>query len=133
MNHHLNQAAHNQDFHDCIVKEFSTKFYDWKITTLFYTSLHLLKALGEKRGINIGTTHQDIEQNCNPDRNNCKMSLSKTAWKNYKSLYRYAHTARYEGITDVHTFEILMHNDYQYCLLHIADFKKYVQGQGLPI
>ena len=133
MQHHLDQASHNQDFHDCIAREFSTKFYDWKITTLFYTALHLLKALGDKRGINIGSTHQDIEQNCNPDRHNCKMAINKNAWKDYKSLYRYSHTARYEGITDVSTFETMMQNDYQYCKIHINSFKKYLKGQGLPI
>ncbi len=88
MQQHLDQAAHNQDFHDCIQKNFTTKFFDWKITILFYTAIHLLKALAAKRGINIGETHQDIEKNVNPDRPNAKMMITKNAWREYKSLYR---------------------------------------------
>lgn len=133
MQQHLDQATHNEEFHNCIVKEFADKFYDWKITTIFYTSLHLLKALADKRGINIGSTHQEIEQNCNPKRHNCSMPINDKAWKNYKALYRYSHTARYEGITDIKTFEQIMSINYTFCLIHIDELKKYLRGKGLPI
>lgn len=133
MQQHIEQAVHNQDFHDCIEHQFSTKFFDWKITALFYIALHYLKALAAHRSIDIGQTHQDIEKNVNPDRHNAKMRISRNAWKEYKNLYRYSHTARYEGITDVTTFERLKQIDHGYCLTHLDNFKKYLRGQGLSI
>ncbi len=133
MQQYLEQAAHNEDFHDCIVQQFPTKFYDWKITSLFYSAIHLLKALAASKNINIGSTHQDIEQSCNPDRHGNKMAVSKNAWRDYKAMYRYSHTARYEGITDIETFEKLKKLDYSMCIQHMRKFKQYLKGQGLPI
>lgn len=131
MQEHIDQAKHNQTFHDCIQKEFESRFFDWKITSLFYIALHCLKALASKKGIEIGQTHQDIERNVNPERNNAKMRITKNAWNDYKSLYRYSHTARYEGITDIITFEKLKEIDHSYCLQHLERFKNYIKGQGL--
>lgn len=128
---HIKQARHNKEFHDCIDKEFPSRFCDWKITVLFYTALHYLKALAEKRTIDIGETHYDIEHNVNPDRNGRKMMISKGAWKNYKALFRYSQTARYEGITDFDTYNKIKEIDYKQSLIHLENFKKYIEGQGL--
>jgi hypothetical protein len=67
---HVNQAAHNQHFHDVISSNFPNQFTDWKITVLFYITIHSLKALAAQRKIDIGTTHFDIELSVNPDRPN---------------------------------------------------------------
>lgn len=116
------------------VKVFSEKYYDWKITSLFYTAIHYLKALALKKGIDIGQTHHEIEQNVNPDRHNCSMRIKKGAWLEYKSLLQYSRTSRYDGIeTDFETFEEIMKIDYQYCLTHLENFKKYIKSQGLEI
>lgn len=79
MDRFLNQALHNEEFHKCICENFSDKFYDWKIATLFYTAIHYLKALALKKGIDIGQTHHEIELNVNPDRNNSSMRITKNA------------------------------------------------------
>ena len=133
MKQHLDQANHNQDFHDCIETQFTGQFYDWKITVLFYVAIHYLKAFASKKGIDIGETHFDIEHNVNPDRHNAKMRITKGAWREYKNLFNYSRTARYEGITDISTFEQLKKVDHSYCLIHLDNFKKYLQGQGLLI
>ena len=86
MDRFLNQATHNEEFHSCLCENFTEKFYDWRITSLFYTAIHYLKALALKKGIDIGQTHHEIELNDNPDRNNCKMRIKKGAWSDYKSL-----------------------------------------------
>ena len=133
MQQFLDQASHNQDFHDTIVGNFNNRFYDWKIIVLFYVAVHLLKALAAKRNIDIGRTHNEIEKSVNPDRVNAVMRITKTAWKNYYALYLYSRTARYEGLTDCATFESLMQTDHSYCLFHLSDFKKYIIGQGVPL
>ncbi|RYM32099.1 hypothetical protein ERX46_15565 [Brumimicrobium glaciale] len=79
MDRYLNQANHNEEFHNCICENSPDKFYDWKITSLFYTAIHYLKALALKRDINIGQTHHEIELNINPDRNNSSMRITKGA------------------------------------------------------
>lgn len=131
MQQHLEQATHNQNFHDCIETQFNGHFYDWKITVLFYVAIHYLKALASKRGIDIGETHFDIEQNVNPDRHNARMRITKGAWREYKNLFTYSRTARYEGITDITTFEQLKQIDHSYCLTHLRNFRKYLQSQGI--
>ena len=129
----LNQASHNEDFHKCICENFEDKFFDWKITTLFYIAIHYLKELAEQRGIDIGQTHHEIEKNVNPIRNNASMRITKGAWNQYKSLLRYSRTSRYDGIaSDFSTFEGLMENDYQFALKNLENFKKYVEKQGVP-
>jgi hypothetical protein len=133
MQHFIDQAIHNERFHECVHSNFSDSFFDWEITILFYTAIHYLKALAANRNIDIGNTHTDIEYNCNPDRRGLKMPITRRAWNEYKSLYRYSHTSRYEGITDIETFDKLKEIDYGYCKIHLEAFKKYIKGQGLPI
>lgn len=131
MQNHILQAEHNKKFHECICEQFPDRFFDWKITVLFYQAIHLLQALADKKGINIGDTHYEIERNINPDRQNPAMPLTKGAWREYNSLYQYSQTARYDGVTDFETFEKLKQVDYSYCLKHLDNFKKYLKSVGL--
>src|SRR5690606_38294765 len=122
MQDHLNQAVHNQRFHNSICDNFNDNFHDWKITVLFYTALHWLQALASMRGINIGDTHVDIEKNVNPDRTSSRMKISKEAWRNYKMLFRYSQTSRYDGITDFNTWHQIKKKDHSYCEIHLEKF-----------
>jgi hypothetical protein len=133
MQKHIDQALHNENFHKCIEDHFIDQFNDWKITALFYCAVHYLQSLAAKRRISIGETHHDIESNVNPDRNSASMRISRNAWREYKNLYRYSCTARYNGITDHSTFETLKKVDHGFCLQHLDKFKKYIKGQGVPI
>lgn len=133
MQQHLDQAAHNQKFHDTICSNFNEQFHDWKITVLFYVAIHYLKALAASRNISIGETHYEIEQSVNPDRVNSRMKITRGAWREYKNLFNYSRTSRYEGITDFATFEQLKQIDHSYCVRHLENFKKYIQSQGITI
>lgn len=134
MSKHLKQASYNEEFHHRLCENFSEKYYDWKITCLFYTALHYLKALAFKRNIDIGQTHHEIELNVNPDRNNSLMKIKKGAWREYKNSLQYSRSSRYDGIeTDFQTFEEIMKKDYEYCLIHLDNFKKYIRSQGVKI
>ena len=133
MKRYLEQASHNENFHICLVEKFKDHFFDWKITVLFYTAIHYLKALAINRGAKIGETHYDIEQSVNPDRDYAVMKISRNACREYKSLFQYSKTARYEGFTDFNTFQKLKQIDYSYCMQHLDNFKKYIKGQGIKI
>jgi hypothetical protein len=129
----LDQAGHNLNFHSHIDSNFEKKFCDWQITVLFYVALHLLKALAASRSVNIGETHYDIENSVNPDRGNPVMRISRGAWREYKSLFNYSRTARYEGITDFETFQLLKEKDHDFCLIHLDNFRKYIESQGVVL
>lgn len=133
MQKHIDQASHNQKFHDSIDSQFGGEFYDWKITVLFYVAIHYLKALASKKGMDIGDTHHEIEYSVNPDRVSSKMKITRTAWREYKNLFNYSRTSRYEGITDFETFEKLKQLDHSYCIQHLENFKNYLRSQDLPI
>jgi len=49
-NKHLQQIESNKDFFKKIRDNYDTKFFDWKITTLFYTILHYAEALCATKG-----------------------------------------------------------------------------------
>jgi hypothetical protein len=61
------------------------------------------------------------------------MPLPKKAWNNYSAMYRYSMVARYDGFTDLATFEELKKRDYNHSLQCLNGFKGYVKGQGVPI
>jgi hypothetical protein len=132
-NSYILQAKHNEKFHDCICEQFPDRFFDWKITILFYQAIHYLKALAFQKNINIGDTHFEIEQNVNPDRPKNKMSLTKGAWRDYNALFHYSQTARYNGITDFETFEKLKEADYFFAKQNLEKFKRYLLSVGLKL
>ncbi len=131
MNQHLLQVKHNERFHQSIETQFADQFYDWKVTVLFYVAIHCLQTLAAQKGINIGNSHYEIENNINPDRHNAKMRITKGAWRQYKNLMEYSRTSRYEGVTDFETFEKIRKLDHSYCLIHLDNFKKYISSQGV--
>jgi hypothetical protein len=133
MDRFVKQALHNQDFHDCIDAQFQDRFSDWKITSLFYVAIHVLRALAAKRGIDIGATHFEIENNVNPDRQNPRMRITRGAWHDYKAIWKYSQASRYDGFTDAETFELLKQRDHAECLKHLAGFKQYVHMQGVNL
>ncbi|WP_375559049.1 hypothetical protein ACE193_15060 [Bernardetia sp. OM2101] len=134
MQNHLEQAKHNQELLNEMETVFPQKFFDWKITITFYIAIHYLQALADYKGIEIGQTHNDIERNVNPNsRWIPTMRISIGAWREYKNLFQYSLTARYDGIEDREIFEELKKLDYIECKKHLDNFKKYIKSQGLDI
>lgn len=127
MNSHLLQAKHNENFHDFIANE--EGYYDWKITILFYVSIHYLKALAIKRKANIGFTHYDIEKSVNPKSQSKVLIIPNFAWNDYKMILNYSKTARYDGIENHDFFNELKKIDYKNTLTHFNNFKSYIKNQ----
>lgn len=132
-NPHIQQAKHNEKFHECICEQFPDRFFDWKITVLFYQAIHYLKALAAQKGLRIGDTHHEIELNINPDRPKNVMPITRGAWREYNSLFQYSQTARYNGVTDFETFEKLKEVDYGFAKKNLENFKKYLLSVGLKM
>lgn len=133
MQKHLNQAKHNETFHDAICDKFGSDYFDWKITSVFYCAIHYLKALASKRGIELGDSHFEIEKCINPHSKSATMKITNTAFTNYKALYQYSRVARYDGFTDKSIFDKLREGDYKHCVDAFDKFKLYIKGQGIPV
>lgn len=132
---HLEQVKHNQELFDIIHNLHNNRFNDWKITILFYTANHCLKAFAanQPRPINIGRTHKLNLEAINPDNPNAKLQLSNKAFKNYQALMKYSRSARYNGFTDLSTFEVLRHHEMSLCENYLKDFKNYIRSKGTTL
>ena len=131
---HIERAELNLDFHDCLVEEFESEFYEWRSTALFYVSLHYLKGLGSKKRIDLGNSHESIRKCCCPKSNpGARMPITNTAWNNYHALKIYSEEGRYDGVSDLKLHEEIMRGNYADACQRFEDFKKYVCAQGLAI
>lgn len=105
MQEYLNQAIHNENFHQTLCNlPTDADYTDWKITCLFYIAFHYLKALSVHRGKNIGNFHVEINRNIRSGKHMPAMPISDTAYQNYMSLFHYSQVARYDGYTDILVF-----------------------------
>ena len=138
----LRQAKHNEKFHSSTCEYFPDDFYDWKITTLFYTAIHYVKALSNQNGISIGEDHYQIRNNIKPpDRTGRKpsMAFSKSAWGYYDYLYRVSQISRYNGFvdktgifTDNESFQLIMCDEHNKCIEALEKLKRYIfDNRGL--
>lgn len=57
---HKRQADANKSFFADIAKEFNSKYFDWKITTLFYEIVHCAEQFAAKNGVH-HRRHKDRE------------------------------------------------------------------------
>lgn len=130
MQKHLNQTVHNSQLHSFLCKIYPDRYFDWKITMLFYVAIHYLKALAAYRGIEIGDTHIEIFANCSPGRYGA-MPISKNAWSKYRAMHNHSRNARYEGFLDGELFESVMKENHEACVDHLGFLRKYIAGQGL--
>lgn len=133
MEKHLAQAKHNSGFHDAIHNGFPDHYFDWKITCLFYTALHYVRAYIKSKGIHPGESHQEIDYQINPTRPNAPLKVSKTCWDNYRNLYVYSRSARYDGFLDIDVFHSDKKIDHVYSAKHLEDIIKYLNSHGMKI
>ncbi|MGM0478660.1 MAG: hypothetical protein ACQERC_05505 [Bacteroidota bacterium] len=130
METYLAKAKHNEKFHDDICDQFNDRYFDWKITSLFYSAIHLVKVLAEKDSKNIGFSHSEVNSSINPHNSSAELPISRGAYAYYISLYKQSKTARYDGIdTDPETFELLKKNDWEECKEQYLRFRKYMKNK----
>ena len=128
MEEYIAKAKHNETFHCDLCENFDDKYFDWKITSLFYSAIHWIKVLANKEKKDIGVTHKEVNQNIDPNNRNAELKLNQGAYHYYINLYKHSKTARYDGIdTDLETFELLKKNDWNECQQHFKGLKKYLK------
>lgn len=127
MQEYIDKVKHNELFHVDLCCNFQDKYFDWKITSLFYAAIHLIKVLATKDKKDIGFTHKEVNESIDPSNSEAKLKIARGAYTSYISLYKHSKTARYDGIeTDHATFEILKKNDWNECVKHFENLKKYM-------
>lgn len=133
MQSHLNQSSHNLEFHKKICELFPNNYFDWKITCLFYTGYHYIKAYYKNKGIDIGNNHVQIEKNINPKIQYAPYKVDTSCWNSYKALFRYCHTARYDGLSDFITFNKSLKKDHKNCIEHLKGIELYLKKHKFNI
>ncbi len=131
MKGHIEKAKHNEKFLEFIETNVTDDFHDWRITVIFYSGLHYMKALLKLKKIPSGHSHTDLDIVINPNNNKAKYPLPTNVYNLYQSLYQNARNSRY----DAH-----LSNDFQILLMKVktdeskkslTEIKKYIKKEGL--
>ncbi len=102
MDKYLLQIRSNKELYLHLTTTFPDQYFDWKITLLFYTSLHLFNAFCEKNGlIPIPKSHDERNKFFNPSINRPGTKIKKEHFDTYFSLYQRCLSVRYDGITNI--------------------------------
>lgn len=99
-NKHYQQAVHNFKFFCEVHSKLPDVFYDWKITILFYTAIHLLRALMDNRGIKVDNSHIALRNAINPNKPSSISPVKPHCYSSYVYLYNASQDARYSGFLE---------------------------------
>ncbi len=132
MQEYIRQARHNLRLYADLCNKHPDEYDDWKITLLFYTALHWVRALADKRQIYIGKSHAEIERSCNPKLCGA-MPINTKAWEHYHDLHKGSQVARYKGIIDIESFRKEQRINLANCKPGIEYLRKYIQGRGIEL
>ncbi len=129
---HYNQAVHNYRFFWEVHSKLPGAFYDWKITVLFYTALHLLRALMRKRGIEVSDSHQGLSAVINPNRSDPVSPVKKHCYDSYKILYNASLEVRYSGFLNPDKQSIYLKRRFSTCEEALKSIDVYMKSQDFP-
>ncbi|HRP02924.1 MAG TPA: hypothetical protein PLE30_09795 [Candidatus Kapabacteria bacterium] len=125
---YLVKSFHNIEFD----KNTSSDYFDWKVTTIFYTALHYMKHYTEQQNV-VLRNHSHIFENINPNNSDGVIPLQPKAFTAYKLLYDLSIKSRYEGINNKNLFLKTNSNNYKKSLEFLNTIKQELINQGLEI
>ncbi len=130
---HLDQAKHNEDVLIFLDKEKAEDFFDWKITIIFYTALHYVRALAKKKKIFINHSHTDIITNIDPRNSSASMPLDQLSYDAYIDMFENSKTCRYDEYYDVNNQWLVCLRKVSYinCKSNLKVIMDYLKTQGL--
>jgi hypothetical protein len=109
LSEHKKQSAVNNTFFNDISDKFDSKYFDWKITTLFYEILHCAEALSAKHG-----KHHETHT----DRNHfLQTMLDRNELALYRQLSNASRVSRYKA-------QFLTKESREYCIRIFKDTYK---------
>lgn len=134
MDNHLRQVAHNESLLDYLERSFPNSYNDWKVTLVFYASLHLIRAYATFSNVNVGASHHELYvamKNQGASIPNLDVDMDCT--NSYASLYSASRLARYDGIRDFSVFEQSNRKRLNFSKIKLEKIKGYLHSKGLPI
>lgn len=133
MSLHIAQANYNLELYKSLCKDYPNDFPDWKITVLFYCCYHYIKALADKRKVNIGDRHTDIMWNINPNNRSRILQVKKDVFNSYDRIFTYSWTARYDGFLDLNIFLTAKKSDLKDAEMIHDYIRAYVISSGVKL
>lgn len=125
---HLKQAIHNYKFFCEVHSKLPDVFFDWKITVLFYTSIHLLRALLTERDVSVDNSHSALRKAINPSKGT--RPVKPHCYDSYVTLYNASLDVRYSGFLDVKQQSKYLQKRFKTCQKALKSIDSYMKGQG---
>mgnify|MGYP006281292465 CR=1 FL=1 len=129
---HYNLAVHNYRFFCQVHEKLPDIFYDWKITVLFYSSVHLLRALMAQRDVDVGDNHEALKRAINPNNSESTLPVKEFCYQAYLVLYNTSFSARYQAWLDRDKRKKRMAKDFEKCKKAFNKIDSYVNSQDFP-
>lgn len=113
---HLNQAYHNYKFYCEVHSKLPAYFADWKITILFYTAIHLLRAYLASNGIEPDKSHNALKRAIQPGiTSDISKPVKRHCYNAYLVLYNASLDVRYTGYLDEAKRSVYLNNRLKKC------------------
>ena len=126
MGRFIEQAKYNENFLSLVEAQFPDDFFDWKITIVFYCTVHYLNEYLWSHDISI-RSHDERNKELNPDDKNSLYPLSEDLWIMYYDMYRMCLSARYNGIQNKNVQMKKFADDLKTCKVNFEELKKFVE------
>lgn len=133
MKSHLERAKANERFLAFIDENEGDDFSDWKMTVLFYCSLHYLKAYLILKKKPLGHSHKEIDSIINPGNPTAQFPLPQNIYDYYNTLYQNSWEARYSGVYNTAMQAALLKWKCTESFGCLEKLKKYFISEGLKI
>jgi hypothetical protein len=133
MTNHLDQAKHNFNFLDYLDKSnLSDDYCDWKITVVFYTALHVMRAYTLFKGKSVINSHREFHDKINPEGIHNLLDLDSNIFDIYLELYYASKRCRYaESIISGESLKKLNTVQYGNSRNHLEKILEYVNNKGM--
>ena len=131
MKSHLERAKANERFLAFIDANEGDDFSEWKMTVLFYSSLHYLKAYLILKKKPLGHSHKDIDSIINPANAKAQFPFPQKIYDYYNTLYQNSWEARYSGVYNTAMQAALLKWKCSESLCCLEELKKYFKAEGL--
>lgn len=129
---HYKQAVHNYRFFCEVHSKLPEAFYDWKITVLFYTAIHLLRALLAERDVQLDDSHHALRNAINPksSRTTSVSPVKKHCYNSYLTLYNASLEVRYSGFLNPKKQQQYLKRKFNTCRQALQSIDAYMKSQG---
>lgn len=131
MKSHLERAKANERFLAFIDENDGDDFSEWKMTVLFYCSLHYLKAYLIFKKKPVGHSHKEIDSIINPSNPKAQFPFPEKIYNLYNTLYQNSWEARYSGVYNTSMQAALLKWKCTESFTCLNELKSYFASEGL--